>query len=49
MPTKLNETGTPVSDRVHLDEIAVIPGLDGRPGYLSAFCLVACRWREAPI
>jgi hypothetical protein len=33
MSKNLNETGTPVSDKVHLDEIAVIPGLDGRPGY----------------
>jgi nucleoside-diphosphate kinase len=31
-PEKLNETGTLVSERVHLGEIAVIPGPDGRPG-----------------
>jgi hypothetical protein len=28
MPEKLNETGTLVSERVHLREILVIPGLD---------------------
>jgi hypothetical protein len=28
MPEKLNETGTLVSERVHLGEILVIPGLD---------------------
>jgi hypothetical protein len=28
MPEKLNETGTLVSERVHLREIPVTPGLD---------------------
>ena len=28
MPEKLNKTGTLVSDRVHLREIVVIPGVD---------------------
>jgi hypothetical protein len=32
MPEKLNETGTSVSARVHLDEIVVIPGCAGLPG-----------------
>jgi nucleoside-diphosphate kinase len=31
-PAKLNETGTLLSDRVHLGEIAVIPGRIARPG-----------------
>jgi hypothetical protein len=31
MPEKLNETGTLVSERVHLREILVIPGLDCLP------------------
>jgi hypothetical protein len=30
-PEKLNETGTLVSERVHLREIVVIPGCDGLP------------------
>jgi hypothetical protein len=29
MPGKLNETGTEVSDRVHVHEIVVICGIDG--------------------
>jgi hypothetical protein len=49
MPEKLNETGTPVSERVHLREIVVIPGRAGLPGQSGAFRLVACRWPMAPI
>jgi hypothetical protein len=46
---KLNETGTLVSEKVHVREIVVIPGSFGLSGRASAFGLVACRWRAAPI
>jgi hypothetical protein len=42
MPAKLNETGTPASDRVHVREIVVIFGIDGGAGG-PQFHLIACR------
>jgi hypothetical protein len=45
---KLNETGTPVSDWVHLGEIAVIPALAAELSN-PTWCAVACRRPEAPI
>jgi hypothetical protein len=48
MRGKLNETGTLVSDRVHLGEIAVIPGVSGF-GRAAAFRRIACRSPTAPI
>jgi hypothetical protein len=49
MPEKLNETGTLVSDKVHVREIVVIRGLDGAAGPFAAFGLIACRCTMAPI
>jgi hypothetical protein len=48
-PEKLNESGMFVSERVHLREIAVIPGTDCPPGASRAFRLIACRSPMAPI
>jgi hypothetical protein len=48
-PESLNETGTFVSERVHLREIVVIAGTDCPPGASLAFRLIACRSPMAPI
>jgi hypothetical protein len=36
IPISLNETGTPVSERVHPGEIVVISVTDARPGRLPS-------------
>jgi hypothetical protein len=46
---KVKETGTLVSEMVHVREIAVIPGPDRVPGQSGAFRLIACRSPTAPI
>jgi hypothetical protein len=46
---KLNETGTLVSDMVHIREIAVIPRRRSAAGQPAAFRLIACRCAMAPI
>jgi hypothetical protein len=48
-PEKVNETGTLVSERVHVREIVVISGLDCLLGQSGAFRVVACRSPMAPI
>jgi hypothetical protein len=45
----VNETGTTVSEWVHLGEIVVIPRIDELPGRSAAFHLIACRAPMAPI
>jgi hypothetical protein len=45
----VNETGTLVSERVHLCEIVVIPGIDRLLREAGAFRLIACRSPVAPI
>jgi hypothetical protein len=45
---KLNETGTLVSERVHVREIVVIPQ-PALPVGARAFGLIACRAPAAPI
>jgi hypothetical protein len=45
----VNETGTTVSEKVHLGEIVVIQGIDELPGRLAARHLIACRAPTAPI
>jgi hypothetical protein len=49
MLAKLNETGMPTSDRVHLREIVVILEIDWRRRRSAAFHLIACRSPAASI
>jgi nucleoside-diphosphate kinase len=45
-PGKLNETGLPVSDKVHVREIVVIRGLDRDARRHCAGSLAVARWRR---